>query len=174
MLRRIVTCCWSIWSAVTVDILRPGRRGKNCKIKEFLSTWISLFFCSFVSDVIPTQSILSLEVFEFQDITKRKKKSSLPTPCSICHVLVEGAVDPYNGVINAHFSWNQKFLSFNVILNKNIYHHAKNNKYAWQGYSMEQCTQTSHNHQPNVHWRRKSKLEKQKVQRLFIYEKQVR
>lgn len=92
-----------------------------------------------------TQSILSLGVLNYNlRYNKKKKENRLPTACSICHVLVEGAVDPHNGVVYTLFSRNLEFSSFNVILNKNIYHYTKNKKYAWLGHSMEHCTQTSH------------------------------
>lgn len=164
IINQVFNCCCGAWSAMSVDVLRP-ERANTWKVNKFLSTWVNLFFCSFVLGAIPTQSTLPLDVLNY-NLRYNKKKNSLPTWCSVCHVLVERVVDPHDGVIYTRFSWNREFLSFNVILNKNIYHYTKNNKDAWLGHSMEHCTQTSHKHQPIVSWWRKSKLEKQRVQRL--------
>lgn len=132
-----------------VGVLRPEKAGITARLTNFYQHWVNLFFCSFVLGAIPTPSIFPLAVLN-SNLRYNKKKNSLPTWCSICHVLVEGVVDPYDGVIYTRFSWNRELLPFNVILNKNIYHYTKNNEDAWLGHSVEHCTQTSHKHQPIV------------------------
>lgn len=78
--------------------------------------------CKYVSvhsmlDTTPGPSIrFSLHILNYNLRYEQKKKkkvktnSSLPAACPICHVLVEGVVGPYYGVIHTCFSRDTEFL----------------------------------------------------------------